>query len=119
MANMLRAALHRPCIPYVKSYKTSDMETVILKQTFDDGSTQKRKCLVFSGEQGAEGLLQTKERFDKVSEQLMFDTGPELFDNFSQVLSDNAEASWSNLVDNIMIQTKGIGKRTYSSIDGL
>ena len=98
---MLRTSLHRPCIPYVKTYKTSDMETVLLKQTFANGTTQKRKCLVFSGEQGAEGLLQTKERFDKVCEQLRFDTGEELFDNFSQVLSDNAEASWSNLVDNI------------------
>ena len=101
MSGMTRASLHRPCIPYTKAYKTSEMETVILKQTFDDNSSQKRKCLVFSGEQGTEGLLQTKERFDKVCEQLQFDSGEELFDNFTQVLSDNAEASWSNLVDGI------------------
>ena len=72
------------------------MEEVGLRQVFGNGTTVKRNCLVFSGTEGAEGLLYVKDRFDLACEPLEFDTGPELFDGFQQVLSETALDRWMN-----------------------
>ena len=77
------------------------METVSLRQRMTDGRDLKRTCLVFSGNEGLEGLLQMKERFDNICHAFQFDTGEELFSNFEQTLTDNAEACWQNLVADI------------------
>ena len=93
--------LFKPCIEYKKAYKTSEMETVTLRNRMADGRDVKRRCLVFSGSEGVEGLIQTKTRFNNVAHALQLEDGPELFDNFEQVLSDNAETRWQNLVADI------------------
>ena len=100
MSQQLRL-LHKPCIPYKKAFKPQQMETVSLRQHMADGRDLKRTCLVFSGNEGVEGLLQMKERFDNICHALQFDTGEELFSNFEQTLTDNAEACWQNLVADI------------------
>ena len=93
--------LFKPCMAYKKAYKTSEMETVTLRNRTADGTDVKRRCLVFTGDEGVEGLIQTKTRFNSVAHALQLEEGPELFDNFEQVLSDNAETRWQNLVADI------------------
>ena len=77
------------------------METVTLRNRTADDRDVKRRCLVFTGEEGVEGLIQTKTRFNNVAHALQLEEGHELFDNFEQVLSDNAETRWQNLVAEI------------------
>ena len=79
MSHFARASIHKAVISYDKKYKTSDFETVTLRQDYDDGSNKKKYCLVFTGAEGVEGLLQVKERFDAICETLDFNTGDELF----------------------------------------
>ena len=57
-------------ISYDKKYKTSDLETVTLRQDYDDSSHKKKYCILFTGAEGVKGLLvQVKERFDAISEK--------------------------------------------------
>ena len=95
--------IHRAPIVYEKAYNVKEMETVKLRQDFVGGATRVEKCIVFSGAEGTEGLLQMKERFDTICEVMQWDDGDELFTNFPKVLSENAEESWRNLTDGIAI----------------
>ena len=69
MSHFARASIHKALITYDKKYKTSDLETVTLRQDCD-GSYKKKYCIVFTGAEGVEGLLQVKERFDAVCNAL-------------------------------------------------
>ena len=89
MSHFARASIHKAVISYDKKYKTSDLETVTLRQDYDDGSHKKKCCIVFTGAEGVEGLLQVKERFDAISETLDFNTGEELFNNFDRCDNNN------------------------------
>ena len=68
MSHFARASIHKAVISYDKKYKTSDFETVTLRQDYADGTNKKKYCLVFTGAEGVEGLLQVKERFDAICE---------------------------------------------------
>ena len=72
MSHFARASIHKPVISYDKKYKTRDLETVTLRQDYDNGSHKKKYCILFTGAEGVEGLLQVKERFDTISETLDF-----------------------------------------------
>eukprot|EP00957_Ditylum_brightwellii_P056949 4316602-Ditylum_brightwellii.AAC.1 len=64
---------------------------------------------MFTGLEGIEGLIYVVECFRKVTKQLNFDTGPELLDNFEEVVMDNAEEKWVNHVQNIIdVETRDI-----------
>ena len=76
MSHLACMSLHKPCIPYKRDFDPKKMEEVRLQQVFQNGTTVKRNCLVFSGIEGAEGLLYVKDRFDLACEPLEFDTGP-------------------------------------------
>jgi hypothetical protein len=101
MAHLTRAALKSNCIDYKSSFVHSELERVKITQTFADGSTKTKKCPTFLGEFGIESLLYVEERFRNFARQLLFDTGPELFDNFEEILTDSAEEKWENLVSGI------------------
>ena len=77
------------------------METVTLWNHMADGRDVKYRSLVFTGTEGLGGLIQTKTRFNNVPHALWLEEGHELFDNFEQVLPDNAETCWQNLVAGI------------------
>jgi hypothetical protein len=51
---------------------------------------QKELVPIFTGTEGVEGLLHTKERFDQIAGFMHYTTGAELFDNWEQCLSDTA-----------------------------
>ena len=58
MLHFARAStIHKALIMYDKKYKTSDLETVTLRQDYADGSHKKKYCIVFTGAEGVEGLL--------------------------------------------------------------
>eukprot|EP00957_Ditylum_brightwellii_P057646 4371020-Ditylum_brightwellii.AAC.1 len=91
------ASLKEPCMKYEPTFKHSDLETIKIKQEYDDGSSKTKTCPVFTGEEGIEGLLFMEERFRKIAHQLGYNTGAEFFDNFKNALADNAEMKWDNL----------------------
>eukprot|EP00957_Ditylum_brightwellii_P085083 6469184-Ditylum_brightwellii.AAC.1 len=80
--------LKQPCILYETKFKHSDLERVKLVQLHDDGTTKIKKCPVFLGTEGIEGLLYVEERFRSVAQQLHYTTGVEMFDNFKEILTD-------------------------------
>eukprot|EP00957_Ditylum_brightwellii_P206165 15347100-Ditylum_brightwellii.AAC.1 len=49
--------LKQPCIEYETRFKHSDLERVKLSQQYNNGTTKTKKCLVFTGAEGIEGLL--------------------------------------------------------------
>eukprot|EP00957_Ditylum_brightwellii_P207517 15353354-Ditylum_brightwellii.AAC.1 len=100
--------LKQPCIDYESRFKHSDLERVKLSQSYDNGTTKTKKCLVFTGAEGIEGLLYAEERFRSAARQLDFTTGPELFDNFEEVLTDSAEEKWDTIVSNINAATREV-----------
>eukprot|EP00957_Ditylum_brightwellii_P052289 3965751-Ditylum_brightwellii.AAC.1 len=77
------------------------MEKVKLIQSYDDGTTRTKKCSVFSGTEGIEGLLYVEERFRSVTKQLTYNDGPSLFNNFEEVLQDTAKDKWENLASQV------------------
>ena len=72
-------------------------------QTWDDGSKSKKKCPVFSGEHGIEALLYVEDRYNSICRQLEITDGEELFDNFAEVLTNQAENKWETITMNIAV----------------
>lgn len=91
----------RVCVKYEIGYKSEDMEKVKLTQEFDDQTKRSRETPVFSGKEGAEGLIYVYKRFKTTAKYLSFDEGVELFDNFGLCLKSTAEENWATLTDEI------------------
>ena len=53
---------------------------------------------MFSGDHGIEFLLYVEDRFSSISRQLEFTTGAELFNNFEELMVNNTEERWENIV---------------------
>eukprot|EP00957_Ditylum_brightwellii_P099261 7561038-Ditylum_brightwellii.AAC.1 len=53
--------LKQPCIEYETMFKHSDLECAKLIQLYDSRTTKTKKCPVFTGAEGIEGLLYVKE----------------------------------------------------------
>eukprot|EP00957_Ditylum_brightwellii_P093210 7097579-Ditylum_brightwellii.AAC.1 len=95
------ASLKELCMKYKPTFKHSDLETIKLKQEYVNGSNKTKTCPMFTGEEGIEGLLFVEEQFQKIAHELGYNTGAEIFDSFKDVLADNAEMKWDNLVSAI------------------
>eukprot|EP00957_Ditylum_brightwellii_P034972 2650965-Ditylum_brightwellii.AAC.1 len=54
-------SLKELCMKYEPMLKYSDLETVKIKQDYNDGSSKTKMCLIFTGEEGIEGLLFVEE----------------------------------------------------------
>eukprot|EP00957_Ditylum_brightwellii_P085015 6464032-Ditylum_brightwellii.AAC.1 len=67
--------LKQPCMTYEATFKHSNLERIKLTQSYNDGSTRSKKCPIFTGAKGIEGLLYVEERFRGIAQQLNFDTG--------------------------------------------
>eukprot|EP00957_Ditylum_brightwellii_P069937 5310857-Ditylum_brightwellii.AAC.1 len=77
--------LKQSYMKYEATFKHSNLERIKLAQSYNDGSTCTKKCPIFTGAQGIEGLLYVEERFRGIAQQLNFDTGAKLFNNFEEV----------------------------------
>eukprot|EP00957_Ditylum_brightwellii_P114730 8748579-Ditylum_brightwellii.AAC.1 len=53
--------LKQPCIEYEMRFKHSDLERVNLSQQYNNRTTKTKKCPVFTGAEGIEGLLYVEE----------------------------------------------------------
>ena len=97
-ANALALAkcIKRPYMVYEDKLNKSSMEEVKLSELIDDMKKTK-SCPVFDGTDDIEGLLYTEERFRKAARQLQFFTGPELYDNFEELLRETAEEHWTQM----------------------
>ena len=95
---MIRYVLNQPPVPYIRTFKDSDLTTTKLSQTFDDGTKNSKSCPMFSGLQGTEGLLYCTKIFDEISTKMRWSEGYELFDNFPEILTGEANDEWHNLL---------------------
>ena len=93
--------IKQPCIKYKATFQHHDLDKVTLMQRYADGATVKKKYQIFTGKEGIEGLLYIEEKFRKISRQLNYDNGEELFDNWDDCLDDSAEEKWDTLVSGI------------------
>ena len=100
---MSRKYVRPPCIEYSSKFEQSKLEKVELTQTWDDGTKSKKKCPVFTGEHGIEALLYVEDRFNSICRQLEITEGEELFDNFAEVLTNQAENKWETITMNIPV----------------
>eukprot|EP00957_Ditylum_brightwellii_P083657 6358831-Ditylum_brightwellii.AAC.1 len=82
------ALLKQPCMKYEATFKHSDLERIKPAQSYNDGSTHTKKCLIFTGAEGIKGLN--------------VDTGAELFNNFEDVVTDTAGDKLDGIVNGIM-----------------
>eukprot|EP00957_Ditylum_brightwellii_P005452 416922-Ditylum_brightwellii.AAC.1 len=69
------ASLKEPCMKYKPTFKHSDLETIKIKQEYNDKISKTKTCTVFTGEEGIEGLLFVEELFQKIARQLGYNTG--------------------------------------------
>ena len=60
-------------------------------QTWDDGKKSKKKCPLFTGENGIGALLYVEDRFNSICRQVEITDGEELFASFAEVLTNQAE----------------------------
>eukprot|EP00957_Ditylum_brightwellii_P124835 9515658-Ditylum_brightwellii.AAC.1 len=82
------------------------MEKIKLFQNYDDGTTRNKKCPIFTGTGGIKGLLYVKERFREIAWQLKFDTGPELFNNFEEAITNTADDKWDGIIGGILPENR-------------
>ena len=54
---MMAMALKKPCVECKAKFQHSELEKVKLKQSYVGGRTVEKKCPVFDGTTGVEGLL--------------------------------------------------------------
>ena len=98
--------VREPCIKHDSKFDHSKLEKVELTQTWDDGTKTKKKCPVFSGDHGIEALLYVEDRFNSICRQLEIVDGGELFDNFAEVLTNQAKNKWETLTAGITVPQK-------------
>lgn len=89
----------RSCIRYEVGFKQEEMERVKLVQPMEEGAVRARKCPIFTGAEGVEGLLYVWTRFERAAQYLQYDTGLELFDNWILCLAATAENQWDTLTE--------------------
>jgi hypothetical protein len=90
-----------PCIEYKSSFVKSELGSVKLKQNYDDGTRREYKTPVFDGEGTIECFFYVEERFRHYATKLDWTTGPEMFDNFEEILQDTALEKWETRMQNI------------------
>eukprot|EP00957_Ditylum_brightwellii_P107265 8184708-Ditylum_brightwellii.AAC.1 len=73
------ASLKEPCMKYEPTFKHSDLETVKVRQEFDDGSSKTKTCPVFTGKEGIEEILFVEEPFQRIACQFGYNTGARFF----------------------------------------
>ena len=101
-------ALKQPCMAYKPIFEQSEMEKVKLKNSVEiEGGrnaqriVKEKKCPIFTGKEGIEGLLYVAQRYDKAARTIGWTTGSELYDNFEEVLTDTAEDHWENILTDV------------------
>ena len=98
MTSLMDKVLKKPCIQYKLKFIALELEKVKLRQSYDDGTSAEKKCPIFSGKEGIEGLLYVEEKFLEIARHLNYDTGVELYDRFEEVLTDTTEEHWKTLL---------------------
>jgi hypothetical protein len=101
-----------PCIEYKSSFVKSELETVKLRQNYDDGTRREYKTPVFNGEGTIECFFYVEERFLHYAAKLEWITGPEMFDNFEEILTDTALEKWETRTQNIALVDRTMERYT-------
>eukprot|EP00957_Ditylum_brightwellii_P148145 11279358-Ditylum_brightwellii.AAC.1 len=69
--------LKQPCMLYQAKFTHTVMDKVKITQHYDDNSTKMKKCPIFTGVEGIEGLLYVEEWHRSLACQLQFTIGTE------------------------------------------
>ena len=102
--------VREPCIKYDSKFEHSKLDKVELIQTWDDGTKTKKKIPVFTGDHDIEALLYIEDRFNSICRQLEIVDGEELFDNFTEMVSNQAENKWETLTGHLTAQQKTVAR---------
>ena len=94
-------AVKQPCIEFEPKFERSKLEKVKLRQDYDDDSHREKKCPMFTNE-GIEGLLYVEDHYRKVGRLLGF-IDEQWFDQWEEVLNDNAEEKWETQTSSIAV----------------
>ena len=92
-----------------RTFKERDLDRIKLKHNLDDGTSKTREVPVYDGgDSGLEGLLYCYEKFTDAAETLIYDEGPELFENYGFTLTGGARDTWLTVLrDNTIISHNG------------
>ncbi|GAX12003.1 hypothetical protein FisN_8Lu111 [Fistulifera solaris] len=108
----------RVCVKYECAFKSEEMEKEKLIQRYETYD-KKETVPKFSGREGAEGLVYVYKRFKNVAKELNFESGPELFSEFSKCVTSTAEDSWRVLVELMtenVERTPALFEQTYQAL---
>jgi len=83
-----------PRAEHKSSFVKSELETAKLKQSCDDGTRREHEAPVFDGEGAVERFFCVEEHFRHCAAKMDWTTGPEVFENFEEILTDVALEKW-------------------------
>ena len=90
-----------PRAEHKSSFVKSELETTKLKQSCDDGTRREHETPVFDGEGAVEHFFCVEERFRHCAAKMDWTTGPEMFENFEEILTDIALEKWETRTQNV------------------
>jgi hypothetical protein len=89
-----------PCIEHKSGFVKSEMQTIQLRQNCDDGARRECKSPSFNGEGTVQPFLCVEKRFPHHAAKMEWTAGPEMFDDFEEVLQDAALEKWETRTQN-------------------
>jgi hypothetical protein len=92
--------LKADCVP-------TNFITIRITQTYADGRTVKRDVPAMEGS-SMEAALYCIQEYIKILDELNFDTGDELFNNFRQILQGAAQDDWNLVIANFPNRTPAL-----------
>jgi hypothetical protein len=99
-----------PCVEHKSNFVKLELELMKLRQNHDDGTRHECKTPVFNGEGTIECFFHVEERFRHHAAKLEWTAGPEMFDNFEEVLQDTALEKWETRIANVAPADRRIGR---------
>jgi hypothetical protein len=90
-----------PCIDCKSGFVKLELATIKLRQNHADGLHRERETPVFDGEGTVKCFFYVDKRFCHHAAKLDWTAGPEMFDNFEEVLQDAALVKWETRMQNL------------------
>ena len=85
-----------PCIDYKPSFVAKDLQKIVLKITYNDGTSKEAKCPRFTGNGGIEELLYVVERYENIALDKNIENEMK-FKYFIEILNYEPRAKWMKL----------------------
>jgi hypothetical protein len=103
-----------PCVECKSSFVKCELETIKLRQNHNDGTRWECETPVFNGEGTVECFFYVEESFCHHAAKMEWTAGPEMFDNFEEILQDTALEKWETRTQNIAPADQTMGHFTQA-----